>query len=741
MGGKSSVTVGYKYYLGMHMVLCYGPIDRIEKIVVGDRVAYEPDISGSGRVYVDAPDLFGGDSREGGIQGYMDVSFGDVETANGYLKSQLGTYTPAYLGVVSLILNKMHLTSMNPYIKPWMTKLKRTMVQTDGSAQWYPDKADIGGQCNPAHIIREVLTNSQWGMGYPESSISNANFQSAADTLHSESFGMWMKWSSAAKIKDVISEIQRTADCILYQGASDGLFRLKMIRDDYDPGNLPVFDETNVIAVTKYEHKGWGETINEVTVEWTDVSDEARGKITPVTVQDLGNIQMQGSVIGTRKQYHGITNASLATRLAQRDLRVLTVPLASLEITINREGWDLGIGDVFKFSWAKYGIVQAFYRILRLSKGTLTDGKIRINAIEDVFGLPDTIYVTPQPPLWTIPNNPPVPVIEQMIFPVGFWDIQQKLPQANINTLDPDFAATFTCATVATTDTFNYQIYENNQAENVGAGPPSSYALLETDIDSLDKEISLKHGVRLGFVVEGAKRYIVIDNELMRLDAISYDDTSPTFALLTVSRGALDTVPVAHSVDSDIWFPAQFAGYEVATERVVGESVSYGLLPVTSLGTLDPANGGIVDLNYTLIDRYQEPYPPGYLQINGSYMPASVDNNNMTFTWQHRNRVVDTGDIICSEDNTASVVDSDIEYWIELLDDTDTTIAGYPKNMGTALTEVYDNLPTLYPQMTVKLWSRYIGAALDSWQTLTLTFLTAGGSQHDTDQHDMTEHL
>ena len=28
-GGSKEVTVGYKYYVGMHMILCHGPVDNI----------------------------------------------------------------------------------------------------------------------------------------------------------------------------------------------------------------------------------------------------------------------------------------------------------------------------------------------------------------------------------------------------------------------------------------------------------------------------------------------------------------------------------------------------------------------------------------------------------------------------------------------------------------------------------------------------------------------------------------
>ncbi len=43
---------------------------------------------------------------------------------------------------------------------------------------------------NPAHIIRECLTNSVWGIGVSESNIDDVSFKKAADTLFDEQMGM-----------------------------------------------------------------------------------------------------------------------------------------------------------------------------------------------------------------------------------------------------------------------------------------------------------------------------------------------------------------------------------------------------------------------------------------------------------------------------------------------------------------------------------------------------------------------
>lgn len=43
---------------------------------------------------------------------------------------------------------------------------------------------------NPAHIIRECLTDPDWGLGYQASDVDDAAFTYAADLLYIENFGL-----------------------------------------------------------------------------------------------------------------------------------------------------------------------------------------------------------------------------------------------------------------------------------------------------------------------------------------------------------------------------------------------------------------------------------------------------------------------------------------------------------------------------------------------------------------------
>ena len=184
MGGSSkSQTVGYRYRMGLHLALCQGPVDAVQEIQMGDRTAWgdadrAPLSSGHGlsSLSINKPTLFGGDEREGGVVGTIDVLSGHAgQGRNDYLMSRLGSSIPAFRGVLSLVARKILFAANNPYIKPWAVRVRRFtagwfdapwMEWNAEVRTWDEDEGlEISVGMNPAHILVQCLTDPHWGMG------------------------------------------------------------------------------------------------------------------------------------------------------------------------------------------------------------------------------------------------------------------------------------------------------------------------------------------------------------------------------------------------------------------------------------------------------------------------------------------------------------------------------------------------------------------------------------------------
>jgi len=241
-GGKSEdVTVGFRYYMGLHMAVCHGPVDEVSALIVGDRLAWSGSVTANATISVNAPNLFGGEEKEGGIQGSLDVAMGGpAQVVNSYLQARIGGVVPAFRGVLALIYRGGLVACNNPYIKKWAVKVKRITQGWGPDGVWYSAKAEVPSVgMNPAHIIYQCLTNKSWGMGYPTSIIDSASFTTAADALYAEGFGLNLLWNQQARIEDFVLDVASHINATVYVRPDTGQFALKLIRDDYVPGSLP----------------------------------------------------------------------------------------------------------------------------------------------------------------------------------------------------------------------------------------------------------------------------------------------------------------------------------------------------------------------------------------------------------------------------------------------------------------------------------------------------------------------
>lgn len=143
MGKSSKVTVGYWYELGLHMGFCYGPVDALLEITVGERTLWKGSVTENASLNIQQSDLFGGKGREGGVAGQLDVMMGASDQGeNSYLASvQTGLQT-AFRGLFGMVFRRGRLSANNPYIKPWAVQVRRILADWDGGP-WNPETAAV----------------------------------------------------------------------------------------------------------------------------------------------------------------------------------------------------------------------------------------------------------------------------------------------------------------------------------------------------------------------------------------------------------------------------------------------------------------------------------------------------------------------------------------------------------------------------------------------------------------------
>ncbi len=921
MGGSSKkVTVGYEYYLGMHMILCHGPVDRILRIRVDGKDAWLGDRN-SGSIYVNNPDLFGGESREGGIQGTVDFEpGGPAQGQNSYLVSKLGSMVPAYRGVVGAVLRQVYI-GLNPYLKKWAFRVQRIHLRQNGVAQWYYPKAEIkvasnfkirqmfyfaldksgsmetmvGGQSrmriakdqlkavldaintlridskvqvdicvvgwsgsttsmtrynvqnsditdlknfvegiatvfdgtnfnnafvsadsffqasatdsrrramffitdgapepassvddavaahgdligrtgayaqnpvdvfavnidprdtsytalidntpqdgipvvgsadsnalynavffavmgdssamNPAHIIRECLTDPDWGMGYADTEIDDQSFMAAADQLHREQMGISILWDRQTSIEDFIGEIIKHIDAVLYVDRKTGLFTLKLVRGGYNKAALLHLNEDNIDKIENFTRPAFGELTNSVTVNYWNV---ATGNDASVTAQDIALQQMQQVTIGTTIQYPGFVDPLIASRVAQRDLNSLSSQRATCTVYADRTAKDLTIGDVFKLSWEDYNLSEVVMRVTGIAYGDGRTNRIKITCTEDVFDIPQTAFITPEPPAWEDPNAAPIPIQDQIVFEVPYIELVQQQGQTTVDqnlTAEPDLGYLGVAAGRPNVSSLNSRLFTAPVAvstfEEVGLVDFCPYGELVSAIGRFTTTFSIQGGADLDLVT--VPSWAQIGEELVWVESL-------TNGVMTVRRAVYDTVPAEHAAGAVVYFWDQYSAGS-ATEYVNSETVRAKLATVTGSGQLDLALAS--ELQLTLEGRAARPYRPANLAVNGDIDATPNDTivYPATLTWNHRNRLQETGGAPLQWTDASVTPEDGTTYRVTLLGET---IGGaqtqfFQQDLGLVTSYVIDLLAHTIPAGSAVLVAQVhtMRGGLASWR-------------------------
>ncbi len=636
-------VTGYRYYLGMHYVLCHGPVDDVLEVRWDGRVPSTTSVTQPTykRFTVNAKDLFGQDD---GVRGSLDCYFGDLtQVASPYLVSAIGAALPGLRGICHAVLNRPWLGN-SPYIKPISFVVRRLPNSLGLSAGAH----DISTDANPACMLYEILTNQRWGLGLPAGSIDVAAFRAAGVTLKAEGFGLSMLFDGATSARDMIDEILRHIDALVYSDPSTGLLTLRLIRADYTVGALPVLDASNVVSV-ELVRPSWEETRNHVRVRYVDRDSDFTERI--AQAQDLANIQIRaGDVSAEDVDLTGISNGALAQRAAARELKSRSYPIASLDIVANRTAHAVKPGDVYRLTWAPLGIVDMVVRVSDPGYGTLTDGRVTMQALEDVFSVTWTGYPALPATEWVDPFIAPQALVAGRLMETPYtFGLGVKVPVAGgFYTLDVgEHRRVMTLAVRGAYAALGYEVWSDPAGgtaylatNSVSQLTPSG--VLSAAMTPRSTSLTVQSGVGLSALesinaaaLADGRNLLIVDDEIVAWQTVT-DNGDGTWIISGLVRGCIDTTPKAHSSAARVWFASNGYGLSRFTPYDADLTLTAKLLPFNTKGTL--AIGAATQISTTTVSRPTRPYVPGAVKLNTLDYPVNI-NDQLVVSWAHRNRL------------------------------------------------------------------------------------------------------
>ncbi|QJI52247.1 hypothetical protein [Cronobacter phage JC01] len=674
MGKASKVTVGYKYYMGLHMSICRGPVDELCEITVGDRQAWQGSVTGNTQFSINKKNLFGGTKAEGGIDGTLDVMMGGAtQTMSSKLRAMLQGDQPEFRGLMTTFFDGM-VCAMSPYPKAWKFRVRRILSGWDGPV-WYPQKATINltgyyddgssrqiKAMNPVHIIYEALTNRAWGLGRDRSLFLDDAWRKAADDIYDEGFGLCIRWGRQDTLMSFVQTIIDHIGCAVYVDKFTGKFKIKLIRNDYDADSLPIVDmDSGLLSIDEATNASTYNLINEVIV---NAHNPVTNKDFQARQHNLALIQTQGALNSDTRDYPGIPTPELAIRIAQRDLKAASTNVRRFTVTADRRLWRLQPGDVFKLRDPQSrGIETVVVRVGKVEETNQTDGSIKITAVQDVFGVELNTFADVQPPSHVEPTFDPQ-LARRLVYEYTYAELARLLPTGEFEAIKPaeGFVHAHAEKPTAMSAGADLAVRPEGQANFVVNGTTdfTPLAELQNQIGYLDTQLQYYREIDFDddeevyvgmslLIGDGQK------NEIVRLDAL--DRTTKT---MTIARGCWDTIPQRHFGGALIWAIEDNGGTD-ATKYLSGETVDVKILPFTLRGGSYPIDEAPID-SVLMRHRFFRPYAPGLVEVEtiarGSKAPwyvsfdlrADVGSNEVPdfalITWAHRDRPVQQDKLI-----------------------------------------------------------------------------------------------
>lgn len=545
---------------------------------------------------------------------------------------------------------------------------------------------------NPANIIHDCLTNTDFGMGAPDSALDIPSFQSAQQTLNDENFGLSILWVEPLSIEKFVNEILDHIEATLFSSPLTGLLTLKLIRNDYVVDDLRVFTPENSV-VTKFSRKLWGETINEITVTYTDPQSE---EDKTVVAHDNANIAMQGGIVPDQRNYYGVHNDQLAMTLAQRDLRAASTPLASCDLEVNREAWDLLPGEVVKLNSPEDQIVNLIMRVGVVDYGKPGDPTVRASLVEDIFSLSLSEFTSPPEPIDTDTREVPSPADFELIMTMPyFWAVNMVDAEQIEGATYPEVVA----AVLAGEDGGDTEDYDLVGDTVNAAGDPVTEVLTTNNITGHAE-------LAVALVLEATSAVVAFANETLNGNGpvvggfVLIEGTAPSggtsettseICLISAAsgggfvlqRGALDTVPREWAAGTPVWFVDDGMEIHDPIARSDAELVDYKVLPRTSFGLLDET--AATEISETLTGRPWLPTRPANVLVDGSDFGVveAFGVDPIPVTWSRRNRATEDAVALAWDDIDVTPEAGQVAI-IFLTDLAGSVLFTYADNSGTS---------------------------------------------------------
>jgi hypothetical protein len=346
-------------------------------------------------------------------------------------------------------------------------------------------------------------------------------------------------------------------------------------------------------------------------------------------------MKIQGRKVPAIYNYVGVRDDGLANRLAWREIRENSYPLAKLRAKVDRSFWDTFIGEVIMFSWEfeDFSVSDIPFRVIKIDWGNAEHPEIVIDAVQDVFSWRAASFADSDTSAWILPDQAliPFPAVDQIAFesPRAFNEREENTAEGRV----------WAGGTSQGREEAGYEIRQRNGSSSPAgnyytAGDATGFiwdGALSGAISNSDVTIDVITNMNIAELVtstgydvgEYLYNLFMIDDELIVCTGVS--EITGGLRLTGCLRGICDTAQAIHSDTAVVYF-LHDGGELTDTVFDPTYNVDLKLLPYDQVGNkVSESDPGITVLDLDLDNRALKPYPPTFVDWNSVQYPATVD--------------------------------------------------------------------------------------------------------------------
>ncbi len=246
------------------------------------------------------------------------------------------------------------------------------------------DEYTVGLEANPADVLYDLLKGTFGKLGLDYTLVDYETFRAAAEALNDEEHGYSRAIEDSSSADEIISDILKQIDAVMYEDPIDSKIKLKLIRGDYDPTLCRDINPETCERIDTPAAGGWTGRVNKIRVVFPDRdSNYAPGS---ATAHNQANaVGQNGLVEELVIQMPGVCTQALANDIAGRELAARSRPMFKCTAIVDRSFLRTVPGDVVSINWPDWHISGMLMRVAGVTRGSLQNGAIKLELIQDFF--------------------------------------------------------------------------------------------------------------------------------------------------------------------------------------------------------------------------------------------------------------------------------------------------------------------------------------------------------------------